>query len=173
MSALWCPLATPTILLGFLLSWVWGSSSQLLQQSAAAAPYLGQRVSPHCLPPDLQCGIAPLGPPEPVHPPLLGSGLIFLAAAPGLRGWVAPPGFRPWPWTWGGSSQPPTLASYTGWLLQTVAPDLRHGVAPPRHTPLTSTWGGSSRPFLRHCSLALSAAAPDLGCGVAPLSHLC
>ena len=41
VSALWCPLATPTILLGFLLLWAWGISSWLLQQSAAAAPYLG------------------------------------------------------------------------------------------------------------------------------------
>ena len=47
VSALWCPLATPTILLGFLLPWTWGISSRLLQQSAAAAPYLGWRVSPH------------------------------------------------------------------------------------------------------------------------------
>ena len=37
VSALWGPLATPTVLLGFLLPW--GISSQLLQQSAAAAPY--------------------------------------------------------------------------------------------------------------------------------------
>ena len=28
-SALWCPLATPTILLGFLLPWGWGISSRL------------------------------------------------------------------------------------------------------------------------------------------------
>ena len=41
VSALWCPLTAPTILLGFLLPWVWGISSRLLQQSAAAAPYLG------------------------------------------------------------------------------------------------------------------------------------
>ena len=47
VSALWCPLATPTILLGFLLPWTWGISSWLLQQSAAAAPYLGRGVSPH------------------------------------------------------------------------------------------------------------------------------
>ena len=46
VSALWCPLATPTVLLGFLLSWTSGISSRLLQQSAAAAPYLGQGVSP-------------------------------------------------------------------------------------------------------------------------------
>ena len=30
VSALWCPLATPTILLGFLLPWAWGISSRLL-----------------------------------------------------------------------------------------------------------------------------------------------
>ena len=47
VSALWCPLATLTVLLGFLLPWTWGISSRLLQQSAAAAPYLGWRVSPH------------------------------------------------------------------------------------------------------------------------------
>ena len=47
VSALWCPLATPTILLGFLLPWAWGISSRLLQQSAAAAPYLGRGLSPH------------------------------------------------------------------------------------------------------------------------------
>ena len=35
VSALRCPLATPTILLGFLLPWVWGISSRLLQQSTA------------------------------------------------------------------------------------------------------------------------------------------
>ena len=32
----------PTALLEFLLTWTWGPSSQLLQQSAAAAPYLGR-----------------------------------------------------------------------------------------------------------------------------------
>ena len=47
VSALWCPLATPTILFGFLLPWEWGISSRLLQQSAASAAYLGQRISPH------------------------------------------------------------------------------------------------------------------------------
>ena len=29
VSALWCPLATPTVLLGFLLPWAWGISSAL------------------------------------------------------------------------------------------------------------------------------------------------
>ena len=47
VSALWCPLATPTVLLGFLLPWTWDISSRLLQQSAAIAPYLGRGVSLH------------------------------------------------------------------------------------------------------------------------------
>ena len=54
--------------------------------------------------PDLQCGIAPLGPPVPAQPALLG--LLLLAAGPGLERLVASPG----------------------------RPDLRRGVAPPgRH----------------------------------------
>ena len=50
VSALWCPLAIPTVLLGFLLPWIWALSSQLLQESTATASYLGQRVSPHSHP---------------------------------------------------------------------------------------------------------------------------
>ena len=41
--------------------------------------------------PALESGIAPLGPPAPAQPPLLGRG-------------IAPPGHRPWPQTWGSSS---------------------------------------------------------------------
>ena len=44
------PLAIPTVLLGFLLTWMWGIFSGLLQQSTAAASYLGGGVSPHCRP---------------------------------------------------------------------------------------------------------------------------
>ena len=116
--------------------------------------------------PDLQCGIAPLGPPVPVQPLLLG--LLLLAAGPGLgRGWlllgavpslglaVAPQGRRPWPWAQGGSSQlqprawcgssgSPSLASGARWLLL-AAPDLGRGVSPPgRHWPQAR--GSSSRP---------------------------
>ena len=40
VSALWCSLTTPTVLLGFLLPWTLGISSRLLQQSTATAPYL-------------------------------------------------------------------------------------------------------------------------------------
>ena len=58
--------------------------------------------------PDLQHGIAPLGPPMPTQPPLLG--LLLLAAGPGVRhGWLLPAaapglglrvalqGHHPWP----------------------------------------------------------------------------
>ena len=70
-------------------------------------------------PSGLDQGIAPLVPPEPTQPPLLGGG-------------VAPPPARgSWP----------------------------------------RAWGRSSQPFLRHHSLALSAAAPDLGCGVTLLCN--
>ena len=47
MSAVWCRLATPTILRVFILPWMWGISSWLLQQSAATATYLGRGISPH------------------------------------------------------------------------------------------------------------------------------
>ena len=47
VSTLWCPLATLTIPLGFLLPWTWGIYSRLIQQSTAAAPYLGGGVSSH------------------------------------------------------------------------------------------------------------------------------
>ena len=51
-------------------------------------------------PPDLERGVAPLGPPVPVQPPLLGCG-------------VAPPSRRPWPQARGGFSRVP-LASVAG-----------------------------------------------------------
>ena len=47
--------------------------------------------------PDLQCGIAPLGPPAPAQPLLLGT--LLPAAGPGLGWWVSPPSCRPWPGT--------------------------------------------------------------------------
>ena len=94
--------------------------------------------------PDLQCGIAPLGPPAPAQPPLLRHGLLFPAVAPGLRRGVAPP---------------------------VCCPDLGRGVAPPVRHPWPQTLDGSSRPFLRRHSLALLAAAPDLQRGVAPLGR--
>ena len=78
---------------------MWGISSRLLQQSAATAPYLEQVA-----PPDLEHGVAPLGPPAPVQPVLLGRGVLLLATAPGLGRGLAPPDHRPWPGTWSSSS---------------------------------------------------------------------
>ena len=69
-------------------------------------------------PPDLERGIAPLGPPAPAQSPLLGRGVVHL-------------GSRPSP-----------------------------------QTQSSSSW-----PFLCCHSLALLAAAPDLGLGVTPLGH--
>ena len=97
-------------------------------------------------PPDLQCGIAPLGPPVPTQP----------------RRGVGPPGHRPWPRAWGCSSWPPPLTLDLGsssqlflcrrsLALSATALDLRHGVTPlgPRPSgmgssqllPLTSDMG--------------------------------
>ena len=101
VSALWCPLATPTILLGFLLPWTWGISSWLLQKSKATAPYFGRGVSPHRRPFWPWTWNSPLGPPAPTQPPLLGSGVV-------------PPGSCPWPWAWGRSPRPPPLTSDVG-----------------------------------------------------------
>ena len=61
------------------------------QQSTAAAPYLGQGYPLTVTPTDLECRVAPVGPPAPAQPLLLGRG-------------VAPLGRRPWPRTWGTSS---------------------------------------------------------------------
>ena len=82
--------------------------------------------------PDLQRGIAPLGPPVPMQPPLLG--LLLLATAPGLQHGVAPQGHRPWPRTWGSSTRPLPLTSDMGCLLP-AATGLGRGVAPPGRRP--------------------------------------
>jgi len=50
--------------------------------------------------PDLQCGIAPLGPPAPTQPLLLGRGVGPPGRHPDLVRGVSPLSRRPWPWTW-------------------------------------------------------------------------
>ena len=117
--ALWCPLATPTILLGFLLPWAWGISSRLLQQSAAIAPYLGWGVSPH-------------------HHPSWPS--TWDSSSRPSCGHAATT-----PWTWGWSSRPPPLASGLGLLLPATAPYLRRGVAPLGHSCALSVSPTQSR----------------------------
>ena len=50
--------------------------------------------------PDLQRGIAPLGPPAPELPLLLGGGVGPPGRCPGLGRGVGLPSRRPWPRTW-------------------------------------------------------------------------
>ena len=86
-------------------------------------------------------------------------------------------------------AQPLLLTLDEGYLLTTAPPDLESGiallgssapaqplllgcgVAPPGHHPWPRTWGSSSWLFLCRRSLALLAAAPDLGRGVTLLVH--
>ena len=71
--------------------------------------------------PDLQHGIAPLGPPVPVQPWLLGHGVV-------------PPSPCPWLGAQRGSSWLLSLASSEGSLLRATAPGLVLEVSPPgRH----------------------------------------
>ena len=92
--------------------------------------------------PDLQLGIAPLGPPVPAQPPLLG--LLLQAAGSGLG---------------------------HGWLLPAAAPGLGLGVAPQGHHPWPQAPGGFSWKPLTSDAGCLLPAATDLGRRVAPLSH--
>ncbi|XP_055284527.1 uncharacterized protein LOC129557882 isoform X2 [Moschus berezovskii] len=76
---------------GFLYStWSWSISSQLLQQGAAAVPYLGRGVSPQGRPSRFECGSAPLGPPVPKQPPPPGRGTAPLGHRPNPGRGVAP-----------------------------------------------------------------------------------
>ena len=82
--------------------------------------------------PDLQLGIAPLGPPAPAQPLLLG--LLLLAAGPGLG---------------------------HGWLLPAAASGLGLGVAPQGHCPWPRARGGFSRlPLTWDVGCFLPAATP-------------
>ena len=71
--------------------------------------------------PDLHRGIAPLGPPAPAQPPLLGCG-------------VGPPGCLPWPRAWG--------CGGVGLVPVAAAPDLGRAVTPLGRRPSVM---GSSR----------------------------
>ena len=71
-------------------------------------------------PPDLERGVAPLGPPAPAQPLLLGLG-------------VASPSCYSWSWTQGSSSR--LLLCCRSLALLATAPDLGRGVAPPSFCP--------------------------------------
>ena len=90
--------------------------------------------------PDLQRGIAPLGPPVSAQARLLGLG-------------VAPPGRCPWPRAWGHGVAPPSHRSWpgVGLLLPATAPDLGRRVAPLVTTP---DLGRGVAPLIRSCTVA-------------------
>ena len=81
---------------------------------------------------DLQRGMAPVGPPAPRQPLLLGPGVV-------------PSGHRPLLWAQGGSSWRLPLASGMGWLLSAAAPDLGLRVAPLGCCLWPQTRGSSSQ----------------------------
>ena len=56
---------------------MWGISSQLLQQTQPLLLTLDEVT-----PPNLEGGVAPLGPPAPMQPPLLGHGVAPLGRLP-------------------------------------------------------------------------------------------
>ena len=82
-------------------------------------------------PSDLECGVAPLGPPAPVQPPLFGRV-------------VAPLGRRPWLQTWGSSSW--LLLRHHSPTVSATALDLGYGVAPLRHASARSVAAGMLLP---------------------------
>ena len=100
-------------------------------------------------PSDLERGIAPLGPPAPVQPPLLGGG-------------VAPSSRLPWPPAWGSSSWP--FLCRRSLALSAGAPDVGRRV-----TPTLPRGNSSWLPPFGHGVLPVS--APDLGRGVPALSR--
>ena len=101
VSALCCPLATPTFLLAFLLPW---AGLSLHSCSSKVQPLLLTLDEGYLLTaslPDFQRGIARLGPPAPVQLLLLGHG-------------VAPPGRRPWPLN---ETKPCPWGNPNGWVM--------------------------------------------------------
>ena len=111
-------------------------------------------------------GVSPQGHSSKVQPLLLilDEGYLFTAVLSDLECGIAPLG-------------PPCLRSHCsldmGLVLPATTPGSRQRVTPPGRCPLSQAEGSSSRLLLCCHSLALSATAPVLGCGVVPLSHSC
>ena len=76
------PLATPTVLLGFLLPWTWGISSQCSSKTQPLLLTLDEGYLLTAIPPDLERGVAPLSPPAPVKLLHLGRGVAPLSGRP-------------------------------------------------------------------------------------------
>ena len=96
--------------------------------------------------PDLQRGIAPLGPPAATQPPLLGHG-------------VGPPGRRPWPWAWGRGVAPPSTPDLGRGVIPLVAaPDLGRGAASLGGSCTVAAWHSRPLPLTPDVGYLLSAA---------------
>ena len=76
-------------------------------------------------PPDLECGVAPLGSPVPMQQPILEVGLLLSAVAPNLGCREAPLSRHPWPQMWGSSSR--TLLHCHSLVLSVTTPTLGKG----------------------------------------------
>ena len=70
-------------------------SPRLLQEAQKLLLSLDEGYLLTAVPPDLEGGVAPLGPPVPVQPLLFGRGLAPLGHHPVLGWGVAPPGRCP------------------------------------------------------------------------------
>ena len=84
-----------------------GCGVSLHSFSSKAQPLLltlGEGYHLTAAPPDLERGVAPLGPPVPAQPLLLGRGVALLSRCP-------------WPRAWGSSSRPPLLTLNMEYLL--------------------------------------------------------
>ena len=104
--------------------------------------------------PDLQRGIAPLGPPVPHSHSL---GLVLPATAPGLGRGVAPPGGRPWPQAWGRGVAPSTPTLDSG---------LREWGISSRPLPLANHWPDSIQRKMAQKQIPHLSTLPPAGLGV-------
>ena len=118
-----------TLDMGYLLPWTWGISSRCSSKAHPLLLTLEEEYLLTAAPPNLEGEIAPLSPPAPAQPPLLGHG-------------VAPLSRCPWPQAWGSSSQP--FLRSRSLALSATTPDLRGGVALLGSRPWSRMWGSSS-----------------------------
>ena len=125
-----CPLMpshNSTVLLGFLLPLSWCISSHCSSKAQPLLLTLDEVYLFTATPPDLERGIAPLGPPAPMQ-------LLF------LRRGIARLCCRPWPHTWGSSSWP--ILRCRSLALSVVTPYVGWGVAPLGHASARSFTAG-------------------------------
>ena len=107
LSALWCPLTTPTILLGFLLPWTWWYlfMAPPAKHSRCSLPWMRGMFS--------RCPSWPWMWSSSSEPSFAGQPLL-------LAGGVAPFSHRPYPWACASSFRPPPLTLDVGKRLSAM-----------------------------------------------------